>query len=223
MTADFTTQHGALTLTAVVTDPPWFENCYIVQHSQTGEQLVIDPGSNPERILAALKANGGPVREILLTHGHPDHLGAVRALQEALDVPCRGHEDEAPMVANIADYARRRLGMSVEVPLSFVPFPTGTGFTLGDQSFTAIPTPGHTPGGVCYAFDGFVLTGDTLFNHGVGRTDLPGGDQRLLVGSISTLLDQLPADAFLYSGHGPRWGVDEARPWWSAMRGWGEV
>jgi len=218
MSVDFSTQHGNFKLSVVVTDPPWYENCYILQHLPSLEQAVVDPGSNPERIQAALKANGGTVREILLTHGHPDHLGAVRALQEALAIPCRAHEDEAPLIHGISDYAKRRLGMTVEPPASLTTFTNETELELGGERYTAIPTPGHTPGGVCFAFDGFVLTGDTLFNEGIGRTDLPGGNGRQLMDSITHLLAQLPDESYLYCGHGPRWIVKEAKPWWASMR-----
>ena len=82
-------------------------------------------------------------------------------------------------------------------------------------------TPGHTPGGVCLVFDGFIFTGDTLFNQGVGRTDLPGGDGRTLSASIGRLLKEADPKARLYSGHGPSWTAAEARPWWERAASYG--
>lgn len=220
MSANFTTQHGDYRLSVMVTAPPWYENCYVVQHTPSGEMVVIDPGSDPERILSAIETLGGSVREILLTHGHPDHLGAVRPLQDKLGVACRVHGNEAPLLADIVHYARTRLGLDIEAPLSIEAFADDTAFELGGVPFQMIPTPGHTQGGVVYHFGSFAMTGDTLFNHGVGRTDLPGGNGPQLVASISRLLDGLPNNCQLYCGHGPSWTVAEARPWWTAMRGW---
>ncbi len=213
-------EFGDFLVRVVVTDPPWYENCYIVQHIPSGEQIVVDPGSNAERIVAAVEENGGKVSAIMLTHGHPDHLGAVNVLQSLWNVPCRLHQDEAPLVRDIAAYAKRRLGIEVQAPSSFETFDEETPLSLGGVAFRAFPTPGHTPGGVCFVFDaGFVLTGDTIFNRGIGRTDLPGGDGPLLVRSITRLLQSLPGPLMLYPGHGPGWTVAEAQPWWAAMVG----
>lgn len=210
--------YGQTRLTAIVTDPPWYENCFIVQDVPSGEQIIVDPGNNAQDILAEVRAAGGPVKEILLTHGHPDHIGAVRALQDVLGVPCRAHKDEAALLNQISAYALRRLGMTVESPLSVDYFADDAPFALGGKPFQMIPTPGHTPGGVCYSFaDGFALTGDSLFNHGIGRTDLPGGDGAQLGRSLTHLLAVLPAEWEVHCGHGPGWTVAEARPWWAAM------
>lgn len=217
MPVDFSADHGDWLVSVVVTDPPWYENCYIVKHKASGQQIVVDPGSNADEIAVALEEGGGNVQGIYLTHGHPDHLGAVRALQERLGLSCRAHVDEAPLIDRIVDYARARLGMVVEPPLPIDYFSDSTPLSLGGQSFRAIPTPGHTPGGVCLDFGSFTLTGDTLFNEGLGRTDLPGGNGPQLVRSITGLLEQLPDDSALYCGHGPGWTAGEAKPWWKQM------
>jgi len=219
MSVDFSDDHGDWLLQVVVTDPPWYENCYIVQHKATGAQAIIDPGSNADKIEAVVKANGGPVEAILLTHGHPDHLGALRPLQDRLGVSCRAHKDEDMLISHIVQYGKSRLGLTVPQPQPVDYFDSGAALTLGGQSFRAIFTPGHTPGGVCFDFGSFTVTGDTLFNQGLGRTDLPGGNGPLLVQSISGLLEQLPDDCYVYPGHGPRWTIGEAKPWWADMIG----
>ncbi|HVI52589.1 MAG TPA: MBL fold metallo-hydrolase [Candidatus Sulfotelmatobacter sp.] len=218
MPVDFSADHGDWQLSVVVTDPPWYENCYIVRHVPTGKLVVVDPGGSADKILAALAEIGGEVECILLTHGHPDHLGAVKRLQDELAVPCKAHRDEGPLIDVIVNYAKSRLGMTIEPPNAVDYFTDDDRLTLGGQAFRAIPTPGHTPGGVCFDFGGFTLAGDTLFNQGVGRTDLPGGNGPLLVKSISNLLAALPDASFIYSGHGPRWTAGEAKPWWKAMQ-----
>lgn len=207
---------GDYQISVIVTSPPWYENCYLVKHVPSGEQLVIDPGSDAERILAQLAAGGGKCRAILLTHGHPDHIGAARRLQTELGIPCRAHADERPVIESAAEIARALMGMRLEAPacdwLADAP-----GLTLGGVPVGVIATPGHTPGGVCYAFGGFTLTGDTLFNHGIGRTDLPGGDYDQLAASIEGLLAQSPDDTVMFSGHGPDWTAGQARAWWRTM------
>jgi glyoxylase-like metal-dependent hydrolase (beta-lactamase superfamily II) len=219
MSVSFTAQHRAFQVFIVTPEPPWFENCYLVRHNPTGETLIIDPGYNAASILESLDEEGCTAQAILLTHAHPDHVGAVRGVQEALHIPCHLHHGDAELLAHIVDYASRRLGLEVEPPLSSTTFTGDPGFQLGGIPFDVIAAPGHTQGGVVYAFDGFAITGDTLFNHGVGRTDLPGGNGRQLMQSITHVLDSLTDDTVLYCGHGPDWVVAEARPWWAAMRG----
>ena len=219
MSADYSAQHGPFQIEAIVTDPPWYENCYIVRHTATGEQIIFDPGNNPDRILASVRANGGKVVEILLTHGHPDHVGAVQVIQDTLGVECRIHERDKPILDDVVRFAARSLGVSVEAVRSAKTFDDHTVFSLGGERFTSIACPGHTPGSVVFDFGPFALTGDTLFNHGVGRTDLPGGDGRALLASISALLGQLAPECQLYCGHGPIWTAEEAREWWPQLLG----
>ena len=212
---------GDFSITTVVVAPPWYENCYLVKHLPTGRQLVIDPGGDAAEIVAAIETNGGNVIEILLTHGHPDHLGAAHEIQSALGVGCRAHQEERPIIDGVANWAGALMQRRLRGPEAMTYFSDEP--TLAFDGFTVrvIFTPGHTPGGVCYVFDGFVFTGDTLFNQGVGRTDLPGGDGRTLGASINRLLKEVDPKLRLYSGHGPSWTAAEARPWWERAASYG--
>jgi hydroxyacylglutathione hydrolase len=205
---------GDFSLTVVVTSPPWYENCYIVHHRPSGAVAVVDPGGDAERILAAVAAQNGTPEVILLTHGHPDHLGAARAIETALKIPTRAHADEQPVIAAAVELNRAFAGEPIAGPADLHSFGAEPGLTLGPAAIRVHNTPGHTPGGVCFDFGGFVLTGDTLFKSGVGRTDLPGGNEQQLWDSIPRLLEGLPDDAMLFSGHGPGWPAREARRWW---------
>ncbi len=206
---------GEFSVTTVINTPPWYENCYVIRHRPTGRQLVIDPGGEADRIAAVVGADGGTASEILLTHGHPDHLGGVYDLQAKFDVPCRAHQEERPIIGSVASWAGALMRQRIPAPRRLEYFTGEPALVYDGFDVGVLFTPGHTPGGVCYVFDGFVFTGDTLFNRGVGRTDLPGGHGPTLTASIARLLESLTPSARLYSGHGPAWTVAEARTWWS--------
>ncbi len=217
MTHHFLGEFGALSLSVVVTSPPWYENCYIVRHRPSGEVVVIDPGDDGERILAAIDGENGHPKEIWLTHGHPDHIGAVSALEKAYAIPSRAHVGETAVIARASDLNRSFTGQPMAAPGALSTFDGEPAFTVGGHPVRVIHTPGHTPGCVCYDFGEFVLTGDTLFKQGVGRTDLPGGDEAQLTTSVPRLLEMVDDEAVLFSGHGPSWTTREARRWWQSM------
>ena len=217
MAANQSFTFGALDLTLVVTDPPFLENCYIIRHRESGDAVVIDPGSAAARIQDAVTALDARPLEIWLTHGHPDHLGAVRTLQEAWSVPCRAQAPERPVIEAAPRLAAAFTGETMQGPSAVEFFSGEPALSAGAISARVIATPGHTPGGVCYAFDGFTVTGDTLFRGGVGRTDLPGGDQAALTASITRMLDGLADGDHLFAGHGPSWTVADAQQWWRWM------
>ena len=205
---------GDFSLSVVVTSPPWYENCFLVLHKPSQAMAVVDPGGDAERIMEAVTAMGGKPQVILLTHGHPDHLGAAHQLEVAYDIPTRAHADETPVIANSSELNRSFTGQDQKGPASLETFAAEPAETLGDAPIRVIHTPGHTPGGVCFDFGPFVLTGDTLFRNGVGRTDLPGGSEQQLWDSINRLLGMVGEDVMLFSGHGPEWNVRDARRWW---------
>jgi hydroxyacylglutathione hydrolase len=214
MTQQHLGDFGDFTLSVLVTSPPWYENCYIVTHRPSGATAIVDPGGDGDLILAAVAAAGGKPEAILLTHGHPDHLGAARDIEVALNIATRAHADEASTIARASDLNKSFTGQAQIGPGSLETFPGEPTLELGGAKVRVIHTPGHTAGGVCYDFGPFVLTGDTLFRNGVGRTDLPGGSEQQLWTSIGRLLGMLEDDTMLYSGHGPEWSVRDARRWW---------
>ena len=205
---------GDFSLSVVVTSPPWYENCFLVLHKPSQALAVVDPGGDGDKLLEAIKAVGGTPQVILLTHGHPDHLGAAHQLETALNISTRAHADEAPVIANSSALNRSFTGQDQTGPGSLETFTGEPTETLGGAPIRVIHTPGHTPGGVCFDFGSFVLTGDTLFRNGVGRTDLPGGSEQQLWASINRLLGMVGEDVMLFSGHGPEWNVRDARRWW---------
>src|SRR5690554_838646 len=176
-------------------------NCYII-HTEDGDGLVVDPAGDVDEIVKYLEDSRVKVGAIVLTHGHGDHIGGVLELKELLDVPVMVHSDDEDMVKNSA------LNLSTSMPMGEVNFKPdillndGDEIPLGDRAVKVIHTPGHTKGGVCILVDGILITGDTLFQGSIGRTDLYGGDFDTLMISIVEKLMILPDDTVVYPGHG---------------------
>lgn len=205
---------GEYEVTTVVSGGPWFSNCHVVRHLPSDEILVVDPGGDQDEILDAIAETGGTVAMVLLTHAHPDHVGATRAIQDTWDVPCALHRKEQDNLANVAELGLTMLNAAVAPPKQHSFFDEITLPTLGGQVVTILETPGHSPGSVCLLFDTFVLTGDTIYREGIGRTDFPGGNRAELGDSIDLILSSLDDGTVMLAGHGPRWTAGEARVWW---------
>jgi len=180
------------------------ENCFIARLKDTDSAVIVDPGDESERILAAVEALGiDRVEAILLTHTHFDHIGAVAPVAKATGAPVYCPELETQVLANIMDY--------VPWP-GFGPYESyeadhtvagGETLELAGLPFEVMFTPGHSPGHVSYALPelGALFSGDVLFQGSVGRVDLPGGDWPTLLASIESLINTYPADTTVYPGH----------------------
>lgn len=190
-------------------------NCYIVMDPATHEAMVVDPGAEAERILDAIRELGAQVTRIVHTHGHFDHIAATEALLAGLParVPVAAHPADAYLYTPEA----RALGMIVGYPVPEQPLMPdedlrdGDVLAVGDLRFEVIATPGHTPGSVGLRTGDLLLSGDTLFRRGIGRTDLPGGDEEAIYESILTRLYSLPPATRVLPGHGPETTIDEER------------
>jgi len=179
------------------------ENCFLVRRPGADKLLIVDPGDEAERILAAVAATGAEVEAILITHCHFDHVGAVTPVAAATGAPVYCPEIEAPVLADIMSY--------VPWP-GFGPFESyeadetvagGEALNLAGLELDVLFTPGHSPGHVTYAVRGedALFSGDVLFRESVGRVDLPGGDGPTLLASIGSLLEAYPDEAAVYPGH----------------------
>jgi hydroxyacylglutathione hydrolase len=216
--ADLSTrQFGRFLVVTIPSGEPWKENCYLVRHEDSREQVVIDPGGPAETIAEAVEQHGGRLQRILLTHAHHDHVAAVTELRRRHQIPCYLHAHDARLLRHAPIYSVRFGGERMEPVRDVSTFEGEPDFPFGDGQISTIHTPGHTAGGVVYCLPAFTFTGDTLFNQRVGRTDLPGGDAAALSSSISRLLDRLPGDAVLFPGHGRPWVAAEARAWWQGL------
>ncbi|MBC7287024.1 MAG: MBL fold metallo-hydrolase [Armatimonadetes bacterium] len=187
-----------------VTVGPFATNCYIIGLSE-GQCVVVDPGDDPELILSAIE--GRQALAVLLTHGHFDHVAAAADVAEMTGAEVWAHVGDRPWLEGQWELWGLR---APRVRYNY--------FRDDDAPFgiRTIHTPGHSPGSVCYLFDGAVCCGDTIFASSVGRVDLPGGSERELVSSLRRLKTELPPESVLLPGHGPATALaDELRsnPW----------
>jgi len=167
---------------------------------------VIDLGFGPDAVLAFLRRGNVVPDEVILTHGHCDHIAGIHDLHaQCGPVPVWCPAADAAMLTDAAANLSAPFGLTVTVPPADRQFAAGEGLEIGRTRWEVLDTSGHTPGGVSlYCRDeAVVFTGDALFAMGIGRTDFPGGDAARLLGNIRRNLLSLPPDTVVYPGHGP--------------------
>ncbi|WP_077621511.1 MBL fold metallo-hydrolase [Sediminibacillus massiliensis] len=181
---------------------PLGTNCYILYQQE--KALIIDPGGDPEELVSWIEDKHLKPLAVLLTHAHFDHIGAVDVVRDRFNISVYVHEEEADWLPN-PNLNGSSLFQSEPISARRADEFIGKGNKqIGGFEFEVRETPGHSPGGVSFVFhhDSFVISGDTLFQAGIGRTDLPGGDYDILLNSIKTELYTLADDYKVYPGHG---------------------
>jgi hydroxyacylglutathione hydrolase len=192
-------------------------NCYLVGCEETQEGMVIDPGGDPQRILAEVERHGLTIKYVLNTHAHFDHTDANRAIVEATGAPLGLHPLERPLLQ--ASGGAALFGLQADAsPPPDLELHDGDELEVGKLRFQVLHTPGHTPGHVCFyeSAEGVLFDGDVLFYRGIGRTDLQGGSWQQLMDSIQRVLFALPDETVVYSGHGPATTIGDEKqhnPW----------
>ncbi len=179
-------------------------NCFIVGDEETKDAVVIDPGWDASRVLAALDERQWQLKHVLLTHAHFDHIGAVADVVEATGAPLAIHPLELPLLR--AKGGAAAFGLPIRpCPEPSVLLEAGQIIEAGRMRFEVLFVPGHTVGHVAFYEPRAkaVFSGDVLFNEGIGRTDFPGGDYSTLMRSIHEVLFALPDETAVYPGHGP--------------------
>lgn len=192
---------------------PFASNCYIVGSESSKKAMIIDPGAEARRILKTVNDLGLTVPLIVVTHVHVDHVGALMPVKEATGAKFALHEAEAN--AGLGVFSRM-LSTMMGGSFSNLPEPDrllkdGDKIDIDGLHFTALHTPGHSPGGISLHGNGVLFSGDTLFNYGIGRTDFPGCSYAQIMDSIQNKIMTLPDETIVYPGHGPATTISEER------------
>ena len=178
-------------------------NCYLAACEDTKEGVIVDPGADAPRILGEVEALGIRVKYILNTHAHFDHIGANETVKNRLQVPVALHPLDLPILR--AQGGAQIFGLeAVQSPDPELELKEGMTIEFGNRKLNVLFTPGHTPGHVSFfePTEKVLFDGDVLFDGGIGRTDIPGGDSSVIIKSIREVLFVLPDETIVYSGHG---------------------
>ena len=193
-------------------------NCYFVYHEGSGDCIVFDPADRGDYIYEVLKSKGFSVKAICLTHGHFDHIWGCSKLRALSSAQVYALDAEQPLlesvILNVSEQAGRGCTVKANTFVHDLEVLELNGFRL-----QVLATPGHTAGSCCYYFpeDGILISGDTLFEESIGRTDLPTGSMSELTNSIMNKLSPLPDDTKVYPGHGEQTTIGHERkynPFW---------
>ena len=203
---------------------PILTNSYLYADDATKHAFVIDPGFEPERIVAAVRDKGLTVERVLVTHGHFDHIGAARDVAQTLGVPiCAGERSRKYFRDPTYNLSRQFFppdGFTIpEDEVTFLADDAVISLSEGSLALRLVPTPGHTEDGVMYVAETephLAFVGDTIFRASYGATHFPGGDERTLLASIQERILTLPDDTDLLSGHSEPTtvGEEKGRSWY---------
>ena len=182
---------------------PFQENSYLLIDKLSKKCVLIDPGDEAQKIINFINEKNILPIAIINTHAHLDHIGAISEIKAEYSIPFYLHTEEKPILDSYL-VSCRMFGMKPAQSPSVDEWLNTSGeLLIGPFKFLIIETPGHTPGGCSFLIDDAIFVGDTLFQGSIGRTDLPGGDRKILDKSLIILINKLSPKTTVYSGHGP--------------------
>jgi glyoxylase-like metal-dependent hydrolase (beta-lactamase superfamily II) len=189
---------------------PFQENCYIVSDPESGATVVVDPGSDGDRVIAEVERMGRELDAIWVTHAHVDHIGAIASVKRRWNVPVYLHPLDEPLY-RVGGRQAQLYGIPYEEPPSpDQQFSDGQTLLLGNVKLSVMHAPGHSPGHVIIHGHGQALVGDCLFAGSVGRTDLPFSNASQLEASLARIA-ALPPETVIHPGHGNSSTIGEER------------
>ncbi len=181
---------------------PLKTNCYLLYDPTTKDAALFDVGGSINKLMSIIKKENLQVKYLFCTHLHFDHVMGIEEIKEELsEAKLAFHKKELDVLKNMGRFARIFEFKPSSIGELEIPIEDGQKFNVGNIELTAMLSPGHTPGSICFYFDKNLLSGDVLFYRGVGRTDFFGGSFEVLEESIKNLF-KLPDDTKVYPGHG---------------------
>lgn len=188
-------------------------NCSIIGDTASGECLVIDPGAEIQKIMGLIQSHGLTVKQIVITHGHIDHVAGAMQLKQLTGAPILMNKNDDQQL-KLLDIQATWIGVAapdeVKIDQSMA---SGDIVKVGSLEATVMHTPGHTEGSCClhFANEKKLIAGDTLFAGSIGRTDLPGGDFKKIMNSLHYSVLALPDETVVIPGHGPMTSIGRER------------
>ncbi|UMZ73245.1 MBL fold metallo-hydrolase [Natranaerofaba carboxydovora] len=181
---------------------PLGANCYVIGCEETKEGAIIDPGGRDKEIIDQVEKEGLEIKWVINTHAHSDHIAGNEYVLDHTGAKLVIHEDDEKFLMSPNLNLSSFTGDHIEGPEPDRKVVDGDVIEFGNISLKVLHTPGHSPGCICLLKDDVLFSGDTIFREGIGRPDLPGGNQNTLLNSIKTVLDKLDDDTVIYPGHG---------------------
>lgn len=177
-------------------------NCYIVYSENTKDGIIVDPGGDVDDLMGFIERNNLKIKNIILTHGHGDHIGGVIGLKKALNADIMIHKDDQELLIDGNKNLSSTMSIGTVALKADKLLNDGDIIEFGDLKAEVIHTPGHTKGGIALKINNSIITGDTLFAGSIGRTDLIGGSYETIIKSIKEKLMIYPDEVEVLPGHG---------------------